>query len=64
MYVFQVYGIPFAMEFVMQLYNTKTDEFDYDETYSHASLTQVWSRIICAVFEFIAKSQKTSFDPS
>ncbi|XP_068620308.1 carboxypeptidase B-like isoform X4 [Battus philenor] len=55
-YAALVYGIPFALEFVMQPYS-KTFNFEtFQEDIAYDTLSTIWSRIIKAVFNYIFKS--------
>ncbi|XP_045502191.1 carboxypeptidase B-like [Colias croceus] len=57
-YASTVYGIPYALELVMQIY----DDYymDTDETYSLSSLNEVWSRVIDVIFKSIWKNSHIS----
>ncbi|KAF9798235.1 hypothetical protein SFRURICE_008892 [Spodoptera frugiperda] len=50
-YASTVYGIPYALEFVMQLYQE-----DYTNPIQHYALTEIWNRLIDTVFTNIWKS--------
>ncbi|XP_045777843.1 uncharacterized protein LOC123875839 [Maniola jurtina] len=54
-YAATVYGIPFALEIVMQLYNNENVD-EYSENFSESALTQVWSRVIDVIFNYIWKT--------
>lgn len=52
---FQVYGIPFALELVMQLYSNENIPAGV-ENFSESVLSEVWSRVIDVIFKYIWKS--------
>ncbi|CAB3228894.1 unnamed protein product [Arctia plantaginis] len=55
-YAAHIFGIPFAMEFVMQLYESGFFAYDNNEFVDYIALTQIWERIIYVVFKYFAKS--------
>ncbi|XP_052743909.1 carboxypeptidase B-like [Bicyclus anynana] len=54
-YASTIYGIPFALELVMQPYDDEDVSGD-NVTFSDSALTQVWGRIIDVIFKFVSKS--------
>ncbi|XP_047524018.1 carboxypeptidase B-like [Pieris napi] len=50
-YASTIYGIPFSLELVMQLYDKHI--FDTVELYEESALSQVWSRVIDVIFTHI-----------
>ncbi|XP_047536338.1 carboxypeptidase B-like [Vanessa atalanta] len=55
-YALEVYGIPFALELVMQIYQNPVDYEDHPDYHDHA-LVEVWGRVIDVILRFIWKSQ-------
>ncbi|XP_050352825.1 carboxypeptidase B-like isoform X2 [Nymphalis io] len=55
-YALEVYGIPFALELVMQIYNIPQDYEDHPDYHDNA-LVEVWGRVIDVIFNFIWKTQ-------
>ncbi|VVC97952.1 unnamed protein product [Leptidea sinapis] len=56
----KIYGVPYALEFVMQLYENVY--VDTEETYTDSSIKEVWRRIINVVFKNIWKSTSGAQD--
>ncbi|XP_075981335.1 carboxypeptidase B-like [Anticarsia gemmatalis] len=65
-YASTVYGIPFALEFVMQVYQDYSIFEDRDsieeDKYDYNALTQIWHRQIDVVFNYIWKSSQGNND--
>ncbi|XP_050674422.1 carboxypeptidase B-like [Leptidea sinapis] len=59
-YASTIYGVPYALEFVMQLYENVY--VDTEETYTDSSIKEVWRRIINVVFKNIWKSTSGAQD--
>ncbi|CAK1551490.1 unnamed protein product, partial [Leptosia nina] len=59
-YAATIYGIPYSMELVMQLYEDYY--FDTDEKFSEAALDEIWSRVIDVIFKNIWKNTQST-DP-
>lgn len=47
---FQVYGIPFALEFAMQIYSYE------DADFYNAAQNEIWHRLIDVIFRYIHKT--------
>ncbi|XP_034835294.2 uncharacterized protein [Maniola hyperantus] len=60
-YAATVYGIPFALELVMQLYDNEYVD-GYTEDFSESALTQVWSRVVDVIFKYIWKTTNKGMD--
>ncbi|XP_064073802.1 carboxypeptidase B-like [Vanessa tameamea] len=54
-YAFEVYGIPFALELAMQIYQNPIDYGDHPDYHDNA-LVEVWGRVIDVILSFIWKS--------
>ncbi|XP_046970335.1 carboxypeptidase B-like isoform X2 [Vanessa cardui] len=55
-YASEVYGIPYTLELVMQIYETPLDYEEHPDYDDHA-LVEVWERVIDVILSFIWKSQ-------
>lgn len=52
----QIYGVPYAMEFVMQPYDDDLRTEISDERISDNVLTEIWKKVIDVVFTNIYKN--------
>ncbi|CAH2089475.1 unnamed protein product [Euphydryas editha] len=59
-YASTVYGIPFALELVMQLYEDTSSEWKnqdgQDTNYEESALDEIWGRVIYVTFNYIWKT--------
>ncbi|KAI5633767.1 zinc carboxypeptidase domain-containing protein [Phthorimaea operculella] len=56
-YASKVYGIPYAMELVMQLYEDDDQEVDEDKREQNAALVEIWQVVIDVIFDSIYKRE-------
>lgn len=56
----QVYGTPFALELVMQIYEDSSTEFQNEAgeqtNYEESALDEIWGRVIYVTFNYIWKT--------
>lgn len=52
----QVHGIPFAFEFVMQIYESDKNNDDNGDEFSNAAQWEIWHRTVDVVFKHIFRS--------